>query len=152
MKLFPCCKYLYFIIFFSYLFHFSSKFYIEMTEQNDIIGSNTNYSSNSNYSRNYSSITPSYFYKILEKFNPQYNTLHIYQEDAHEFLYFLLDKMHEEFLSINNLFKQNNITGNSNTVAVNNDDEWEEVGKGNKSSIIVTVCYIFIYSVYIKCI
>lgn len=56
------------------------------------------------------------------------------QQDAQEFLTYILDLMHEEFLSV---LKKPEIT--KATEKSEGDDEWEEVGKKNKSSIVLTV-------------
>ena len=43
--------------------------------------------------------TPNYLFELLKKFNPKHGFEHVYQEDAQEFLNFLLNEIHEEFLS-----------------------------------------------------
>lgn len=52
------------------------------------------------------------------------------QQDAQEFLTYILDLMHEEFLSFHK---------KPEAKVPEKDDEWEEVGKKNKSSIVLTV-------------
>lgn len=53
------------------------------------------------------------------------------QQDAQEFLTYILDLMHEEFLLFNKSKEPQKSSDKS--------DEWEEVGKKNKSSIVLTV-------------
>ena len=54
------------------------------------------------------------------------------QQDAQEFLTYILDLMHEEFLQFHKKDKEPSKTQDKG-------DEWEEVGKKNKSSIVLTV-------------
>lgn len=86
-----------------------------------------------------------------------YLDMHVYQEDAQEFMSFLLDKMHEELLQgklfyiyaavILVLVMKSSIGEVSLTAS--NDDEWVEVGKGNKTSVMLTVIKISIGTYYI---
>jgi ubiquitin carboxyl-terminal hydrolase 10 len=79
-------------------------------------------------------LSPRYFYPLLNRFNPKYGTQHVYQEDAQEFLSFLLDRMHEEMLSIT----KNRTLPVKEEEPEGEEEDWQEVGKGNKTSIIVT--------------
>lgn len=78
------------------------------------------------------------------------------QQDAQEFMTYVLDLMHEEFVSVS---LSNQSTHNKPKDSKEREkeidlkdskekaDEWEEVGKKNKSSIVLTVdpslCFFF---------
>ena len=50
------------------------------------------------------------------------------QQDAQEFLTYILDRMHEEFLLVHN----SNPSKPAQSAKENDDEGWEEVGKKNK--------------------
>lgn len=84
---------------------------------------------------------PEYFYSVLNLFSPNHKDAHIYQEDAQEFLCFLLDQMHEEFVTL--LPKNRKQSTQMVTKEETKEDEWVEVGKKNKTSIVITVSKLF---------
>lgn len=93
------------------------------------------------------SIDPSYFYPLLNLFHPSYIASNFCQEDAQEFLCWLLDRFHEELLSLspkkggmdNTLSKEgNDIKSPSSDNDNGKAEEWHEVSKRQKSSIILT--------------
>jgi len=98
---------------------------------------------------------PSSFYAAL-KTKSQFDAMRSgHQEDAEEFLGFLLDTLHEELLTLNTLFGgKNEVAGgpaaNKLSTAADDtasvaesdvaaDDEWKEVGKKNRAMITRTV-------------
>jgi len=78
-------------------------------------------------------LNPTAFHALLKKFNPKFEHAHSYQEDAHEFLSFILNHMHDEFCHILRT-QQKQESGKSEE----DDGEWVEVGKANKTAVIVT--------------
>ena len=95
----------------------------------------------SNYKAKNTSLASNYLKEIVNKFDSSGN-----QNDAHEFLVFLLDRLNNELLNIENKYKIINDTKdmNNNLETDNikeepkesqNDDEgeWEEVKKGGKT-------------------
>ena len=54
------------------------------------------------------------------------------QADAMEFFTFMLDTLHEEMRSIDCSVKNNNIKNMTLNCDNDDDDDWEEVGKGNR--------------------
>ena len=90
----------------------------------------------SNYKSKNTSLASNYLKEIVNKFDSSGN-----QNDAHEFLVFLLDKLNNELLNIENKYKiNNNINLEKNNIKeepkeFQNEDEgeWEEVKKGGKT-------------------
>ena len=75
--------------------------------------------------------TPDYLHELIATFNPIASD---FQEDSQEFLIFLLDTIHSELLRA--------VGPNKKTITIsqttNDTDEWEEVGKKNKSAVMIT--------------
>ena len=104
------------------------------------------------------SFVPSRFYAAL-KTKSRFDAMRSgHQEDAEEFLGFLLDTLHEELLSLNTQFGGKNeaagpaasktSTAADDTASVTEsdvaaDDEWQEVGKKNRAMITRTVSALF---------
>eukprot|EP01122_Echinamoeba_exundans_P016780 TRINITY_DN8618_c0_g1_i1.p1 TRINITY_DN8618_c0_g1~~TRINITY_DN8618_c0_g1_i1.p1 ORF type:complete len:482 (+),score=102.96 TRINITY_DN8618_c0_g1_i1:73-1518(+) len=85
-----------------------------------------------------SPMLPDMFYDLLKRFNPIASD---WQEDSQEFFSFLLDVMHDELIHI----KPRSTSGassSSSSIDWNDEasvsDEWEEVGKKNKSAVVLT--------------
>ncbi|XP_050232237.1 ubiquitin carboxyl-terminal hydrolase 24 [Mercurialis annua] len=84
--------------------------------------------------------SPAMFEGILKKFTPDVpNSIsgRPRQEDAQEFLSFVMDQMHDELLKLEGQF---GITNGAKTSLVSSteDDEWETVGPKNKSAVTRT--------------
>ncbi|KAB1224926.1 Ubiquitin carboxyl-terminal hydrolase 24 [Morella rubra] len=63
------------------------------------------------------------------------------QEDAQEFLSFIMDRMHDELLKLGG--QSSSISGNkSSLVSSAEDDEWETVGRKNKSAVTRTQSFV----------
>eukprot|EP00026_Physarum_polycephalum_P002095 Phypoly_transcript_02099.p1 GENE.Phypoly_transcript_02099~~Phypoly_transcript_02099.p1 ORF type:complete len:934 (+),score=200.22 Phypoly_transcript_02099:155-2956(+) len=89
----------------------------------------------SKYSQSAPPLLPELFFDLLFPFSqrtgiPYKDGDKVNQQDAQEFLTYILDLMHEEFL----LFHKNKEPAKTTEKS----DEWEEVGKKNKSSIVLT--------------
>ena len=91
----------------------------------------------SNYKTKNTSLASNYLKEIVNKFDRSGS-----QNDAHEFLVFLLDQLNIELLKIENKYKINNDLNNDNNKDkdidnnknINNDEgEWEEVKKNGKT-------------------
>ena len=94
----------------------------------------------SNYKSKNTSLASNYLKEIVYKFDSTGS-----QNDAHEFLVFLLDRLNIELLNIENKYKIINDTNDLNNISkdnikvdekkISNDDEgeWEEVKKGGKT-------------------
>lgn len=95
----------------------------------------------SNYKSKNTSLATNYLKDIVYKFDMSGS-----QNDAHEFLVFLLDRLNIELLNIENKFQINNNTSDTNEHNKNiekeepkenkiedEEDEWEEVKKGGKT-------------------
>ncbi len=76
--------------------------------------------------------TPDYLHELLTTFNPIASD---FQEDTQEFMIFLLDMMHSELLRA---VGPNKKTITISQTTADEDDEWEEVGKKNKSAVVIT--------------
>ena len=93
-----------------------------------------------NYKNKNTSLASNYLNEIVGKFDSSGS-----QNDAHEFLVFLLDRLNIELLNIENKYKIINDTNDLNNISkdnikvdekkISNDDEgeWEEVKKGGKT-------------------
>lgn len=96
-----------------------------------------------NYKNKNTSLASNYLKEIVDKFDPSGS-----QNDAHEFLVYILDRLNIELLNIEDKYKIINNTNDINNVANNNKDnlkedqkvsqneeegEWEEVKKGGKT-------------------
>ncbi|KAG7031858.1 Ubiquitin carboxyl-terminal hydrolase 24, partial [Cucurbita argyrosperma subsp. argyrosperma] len=63
------------------------------------------------------------------------------QEDAQEFLSFIMDRMHAELLKLDGMSSSMN-GGKSFVVASAEDDEWETVGRKNKTAVMRTQSFV----------
>ncbi|XP_042481480.1 ubiquitin carboxyl-terminal hydrolase 24-like [Macadamia integrifolia] len=83
--------------------------------------------------------SPMMFEPILKNFTPDVpNSIsgRPRQEDAQEFLSFVMDQMHDELLKLEGVSNING--GKSSLVSVSEDDDWETVGPKNKSAVTRT--------------
>ncbi|KAK9273904.1 hypothetical protein L1049_018716 [Liquidambar formosana] len=60
------------------------------------------------------------------------------QEDAQEFLSFVMDQMHDEFLKLEGQLSHGNGGKSSFILSVDDDDNWETVGRKNKTAVTRT--------------
>ncbi|KAL3654718.1 hypothetical protein CASFOL_001453 [Castilleja foliolosa] len=83
--------------------------------------------------------SPTTFEGVLKKFTPDISSSILRrprQEDAQEFLSFVMDQMHEELLKLDG---KSYLDGRkSSLVSTSEDDEWETVGPKNKSAMTRT--------------
>jgi len=85
-------------------------------------------------------LLPEFFFDLLLPFSERTGIPHktgdsINQQDAQEFMTFLLDMMHEELLPLLDMHEKVEQNGQE---PEEESEEWEEVGKKNKSAIIVS--------------
>lgn len=88
--------------------------------------------------------SPAMFEGVLKNFTPDVpNSIsgRPRQEDAQEFLSFIMDQMHDELLKLEGHFSSLN-GGKSSLVSSTEDDEWETVGPKNKSAVTRTQSFI----------
>ncbi|KAK4841999.1 hypothetical protein QYF36_014034 [Acer negundo] len=87
---------------------------------------------------------PDLFEAVLKKFTPDVpNSIsgRPRQEDAQEFLSFIMDQMHDELLKLQGQLATTN-GSTSYLVSSEEDDEWETVGPKNKSAVTRTQSFI----------
>ncbi|KAL1545274.1 ubiquitinyl hydrolase 1 [Salvia divinorum] len=82
---------------------------------------------------------PTMFEVVLRKFTPDVSCStsgRPRQEDAQEFLSFIMDQMHDELLKLGG--KSHLDERNPTLISTSEDDEWETVGRKNKSAVTRT--------------
>lgn len=87
---------------------------------------------------------PAMFERVLKKFTPDVPSSisgRPRQEDAQEFLSFIMDQLHDELLKLEG--QSSSINGHkSSLVSSAEDDEWETVGRKNKSAVTRTQSFV----------
>lgn len=85
--------------------------------------------------------SPTMFEVVLKKFTPDVpNSIsgRPRQEDAQEFLSFIMHQMHDELLKLEGQYSSNANGNGSSLVSSVEDDDWETVGPKNKSAVTRT--------------
>ncbi|KAL0791574.1 hypothetical protein Bca101_007820 [Brassica carinata] len=89
--------------------------------------------------------TPAMFEGVLRNFTPDVlNNMsgRPRQEDAQEFLSFIMDQMHDELLKLRGVSPKLTASKSSVVSSANEDDEWETVGPKNKSAVTRTQSFV----------
>ncbi|RIA05181.1 hypothetical protein BRARA_K00515, partial [Brassica rapa] len=89
--------------------------------------------------------TPAMFEGVLRNFTPDVlNNMsgRPRQEDAQEFLSFIMDQMHDELLKLREVSPKLTASKSSVVTFVDDDDEWETVGPKNKSAVTRTQSFV----------
>lgn len=71
--------------------------------------------------------------QLLNYLSPRFLLCSHRQEDAQEFLSFMMDQMHDELLKLDGL-----TVSKSTVVSTAEDDGWETIGPKNKSAVTTT--------------
>ncbi|KAK6928832.1 Peptidase C19, ubiquitin carboxyl-terminal hydrolase, partial [Dillenia turbinata] len=88
--------------------------------------------------------SPAMFESVLKNFSPDVPNCicgRPRQEDAQEFLSYVMDQMHDELLKLGGQFSSTN-AGKSSVISSTEEDEWETVGPKNKSAVTRTQSFV----------